>query len=190
MSGLEFILSSILLGVGLAMDAFSVSLANGLSEPDMKKKRMILMAGVYAFFQFSMPVIGWILVHSIIEVFNGLQKFIPWIALVILVLIGGKMILESLLHKSDEEDESLHISKGGVIIQGIATSIDALSAGLTFSDHNVFMALLASGIIGLITFIICMTGLLIGKKVGMSLSKGAAVLGGCILIVIGIKMIL
>ena len=81
---LIFIINSVLLGMGLAMDAFSVSLANGLNEPAMKKNRMSLIAGVFAFFQAAMPMIGWICVHTIMQVFKNFEKFIPWIALLLL----------------------------------------------------------------------------------------------------------
>ena len=77
----RFFFNSILLGVGLAMDAFSVSMANGLNEPTMKKNRMSMIAGVFAFFQFLMPMIGWICVHTIVQYFQMFEKFIPWIAL-------------------------------------------------------------------------------------------------------------
>lgn len=86
-----FFMNSVLLGVGLAMDAFSVSLANGMNEKNMKKSRMAYIAGVYAFFQFLMPMIGWICVHTIVQVFGQFQKFIPWIALILLLYIGGKL---------------------------------------------------------------------------------------------------
>ena len=91
-----FFINSILLGVGLAMDAFSVSLANGLKEPNMKKRRMCFMAGIYAFFQFAMPMIGWLCVHTIVEYFEKFELFVPWIALILLLYIGGKMIWEAL----------------------------------------------------------------------------------------------
>ena len=78
---LLFVLNSAALGVGLAMDAFSVSLANGLHEPEMRRSRMCKMAGVYAFFQYIMPMIGWVCVHTLAQKFHAFEKFIPWIAL-------------------------------------------------------------------------------------------------------------
>ena len=86
-----FFLTSIMLGVGLAMDAFSVSLANGMNEIKMKKPRMCGIAGTFAFFQFAMPMIGRVCVSTIAQIFTSFQKFIPWIALALLCLIGGKM---------------------------------------------------------------------------------------------------
>ena len=92
----RFFFNSILLGVGLAMDAFSVSMANGLNEPHMKKNRMCGIAGVFAFFQFLMPMIGWICVHTVVQYFKAFEKFIPWIALFLLLYIGGSMLMEGI----------------------------------------------------------------------------------------------
>ena len=102
-----FFVNSALLGVGLAMDAFSVSLANGMNEKKMKKSRMVYIAGVYAFFQFLMPMVGWICVHTIVQLFGQFQKCIPWIALILLLYIGGSMIWESV--KGEEEIEEVLI---------------------------------------------------------------------------------
>jgi len=94
--GVRFFVSSILLGVGLAMDAFSVSLANGLNEPAMKKKRMCAIAGVFAFFQAFMPMTGWLCVHTMLRYFKIFEPMIPWIALGLLAFIGGKMLVEGI----------------------------------------------------------------------------------------------
>ena len=102
---LFFVATSAALGVGLAMDAFSVSLANGLHEPYMKRNRIFAIAGVYAFFQYIMPMIGWICVHTIVEAFSQFRQFIPWIALLLLLYIGGKMILEGLEERKADEEE-------------------------------------------------------------------------------------
>ena len=184
-----FFLNSILLGVGLAMDAFSVSLANGLEEPNMKKSRMCFMAGIYAFFQFAMPMIGWICVHTIVVYFQRFELFIPWIALALLLFIGGKMIWEA-FHEEKEEtpEEGPVLTFATLILQGIATSIDALSVGFTIADYGLLMAFTASVIIAVVTFAICMTGLLIGKKEGSHLGSKATILGGLILIGIGIEI--
>ena len=182
-----FIINSILLGVGLAMDAFSVSLANGLNEPGMKKGRMSVIAGVFGIFQTLMPLIGWICVHTIVTVFTAFEKFIPWIALILLAYIGGKMILEGIRNKAGEEEES-RLGGGALLVQGVATSIDALSVGFAIAEHTTLMAVSASVIIGVVTFIICMCGLAIGKKFGMKLSGKASILGGVILILIGLEI--
>ena len=164
--GIRFFVSSILLGVGLAMDAFSVSLANGLNDPAMKKKRMCGIAGVFAFFQAFMPMTGWLLVHTMLRYFEKFQPFIPWIALFLLAFIGGKMLVEG-IRGEEEEVKKEKLTAWVLFIQGIATSIDALSAGLTLSEYgyNWAEALLACVIIGIVTFITCMIGVFIGKKV-------------------------
>ncbi len=191
---LIFFVNSVLLGVGLAMDAFSVSIANALSESQMKKSRMCFIAGVYAFFQFAMPMIGWICVHTIVEYFSKFEVLIPWIALALLLWIGGKMIWEA-VHGGEECDEAgeLEISAAKLtfatlMIQGVATSIDALSVGFTIADYGLLMALVASLIIAGVTFAICMTGLLIGKKAGDKLGAKATLAGGLILVGIGIEI--
>lgn len=184
---LSFFVNSILLGVGLAMDAFSVSIANALNEPSLRKMKMFFIAGVYGFFQFLMPVIGWFCVHEIKEYFIRFQIFIPWIALILLLYIGGKMIFEA-FHDDNEEFSAKVLTFSVLMVQGIATSIDALSVGFTIADYNFFAALLCSGIIALVTFIICMFGLLVGEKIGTKLNGKSTVIGGIILIGIGIEI--
>lgn len=184
-----FFFNSVLLGVGLAMDAFSVSMANGLNEPKMKSGRISLIAGCYGFFQFAMPMIGWICVHTIVVYFQKFEKFIPWIALILLLYIGGKMLIEGIKGDDDENsDTEKHLSFGTLIVQGIATSIDALSVGFTIADYGVLMAVAASVIIAVVTFGICIGGLIIGKTVGNIISNKATILGGVILIGIGIEI--
>ena len=182
-----FFFNSCLLGIGLAMDAFSVSLANGLNEPAMKKKRMGMIAGVFAVFQAIMPMIGWGCVHTMLQYFKVFEKFIPWIALVLLLFIGGKMILDG-IKNNEEELEETKLGMGALMLQGIATSIDALSVGFTIADYNVVMASVCAFIIAVVTFIICVVGLIIGKKFGMKISNRATIFGGCILIVIGMEI--
>ena len=186
---LIFFVNSVLLGVGLAMDAFSVSIANALSESSMKKSRMCFIAGVYAFFQFAMPMIGWICVHTIVEYFSKFEVLIPWIALALLLWIGGKMIWEAVHGEEDEAAEvTAKLTFATLMIQGVATSIDALSVGFTIADYGLLMALVASLIIAGVTFVICMTGLLIGKKAGDKLGAKATLFGGLILVGIGIEI--
>lgn len=184
-----FFFNSVLLGVGLAMDAFSVSMANGLNEPKMKSGRISLIAGCYGFFQFAMPMIGWICVHTIVVYFQKFEKFIPWIALILLLYIGGKMLIEGIKGDDDENsDTEKRLSFGTLIVQGIATSIDALSVGFTIADYGALMAVAASVIIAVVTFGICIGGLIIGKTVGNKISNKATILGGVILIGIGIEI--
>lgn len=186
---LLFVLNSILLGVGLAMDAFSVSLANGLNEPFMRKKKMCGIAGVFGFFQALMPMAGWVCVYTIIYYFKTFEKFVPWIALMLLVYIGGGMVLEGI--KNDEEKaEKTRLSVGTLFVQGIATSIDALSVGFTIAEYGFVMAFVCSIIIAVVTFIISYAGLIIGKKFGTKFSGRADILGGVILIFIGLEIFL
>lgn len=183
---LEFVITSVMLGVGLAMDAFSVSMANGLNEPCMKKKKMFGIAGTFAIFQMLMPLIGWICVHTIATHFTAFQKFIPWIALALLGYIGGKMIAES--KEECECGECTKLTFATLMVQGVATSIDALSVGFTISDYGFVMALVCSSIIAVVTFVICISGVIIGKTFGTKLAGKASVLGGVILIIIGLKI--
>ena len=190
-----FLINSIGLGAGLAMDAFSVCVANGLREPEMPVPRRIMMAGIYAFFQFAMPLIGWVCVHFIEEAFSAFRKFIPWIALLLLLYIGGGMIIEAFRSKKEtQEDESGEAKSAAVLpmktllIQGVATSIDALSVGFTISGYGAFEALLAALIIAAVTFVICRSGLKLGRVFGTKLERYAGLIGGTILIVIGLEI--
>ncbi|MCI6581935.1 MAG: manganese efflux pump MntP family protein [Oscillospiraceae bacterium] len=182
-----FFFNSVLLGVGLAMDAFSVSLANGLNEPDMKRSKICGIAGTFGFFQALMPVIGWICVHTVVQYFSAFEKLIPWIALVLLLFIGGKMLIEGIKNE-EEESEKSGVGFGALMVQGIATSIDALSVGFTISDYNLPMALVCAAVIAVVTFIISIAGLFIGRKFGTKLSNKAAILGGSILVFIGLEI--
>lgn len=183
----RFFVNSILLGTGLAMDAFSVSLANGLNEPRMKKARMSGIAGVFALFQFIMPMIGWICVHTITKYFSAFERCIPWIALILLSYIGGKMLLEGIKNK-ESADEKPAVGFAGLMVQGIATSIDALSVGFTIAGYTPLMALVCCLLIAIVTFIICFGGLIIGKKFGTKLAGKASILGGAILVFIGLEI--
>ena len=185
---LLFVFNSVLLGVGLAMDAFSVSMANGLNEPDMKKNKMCSVAGIFAFFQALMPMIGWICVHTVVQYFAAFEKFIPWIALILLCYIGGKMLWDGIKNKEEEAEESAGVGLSALLVQGVATSIDALSVGFTIADYGFIMAFVCALIIAAVTFVICMGGLVIGKTFGTKLSNKAAILGGVILIFIGIEI--
>ena len=196
---LMFYLTNILLGVALAIDAFSVSLANGLNEPCMRTRKLCLISGVFAIFQALMPFIGWILITTVLSWFEGLTVFIPWIALGLLGFIGVKMLIDGIKNKDCEDACSCgsKLGFGALLVQGIATSIDALSAGLNFGNYDAngafvpygwIDAILAATIIALVTFIICAIGVQLGKKMGTKLAGKAGILGGAILIVIGISI--
>ena len=228
--GYSFFLNSILLGIGLAMDAFSVSCANALREPCMRRRRMCGIAGVYAFFQFLMPMAGWLCVHTIEERFSRIQWVIPWIALGLLVWIGAGMLLEGIREEkkaatdsgsasgtqdatdpgsasgakaatdpgsasgaqktADSGNASSALTLPVLLLQGIATSIDALSTGFTIAEYQFLMAFTACLIIAAVTFVICMGGLVIGRKAGSRLSGKAGILGGVILIAIGLEIVI
>lgn len=182
-----FVFNSVLLGVGLAMDAFSVSLANGLNDPGMRPGRACGIAGVFGFFQALMPLLGWVCVHTVLQYFSALEVLIPWIALGLLGYIGGKMIYES-LRGGEETRSSRSLGPGALLMQGIATSIDALSVGFTIAEYGLLMALACAGIIAAVTFVICLAGLYIGRAAGTRLAGKAGLLGGCILIFIGLEI--
>ena len=186
--GVGFFITNIMLGVGLAMDAFSVSLANGLNEPCMKKRKMCGIAGVFAFFQALMPMIGWICVHTIVCYFKSFEKLIPWIALILLGYIGGKMLYEGIKSKDENPCEKPGVSFTALLVQGVATSIDALSVGFTIADYNLASALMAALVIAAVTFIICLCGLIIGRKAGTKMAGKAGIFGGAILIFIGLEI--
>ena len=183
----QFFLNSLLLGVGLAADAFTVSLANGLSEPKMRARRAAAIAGIFAFFQALMPLIGRLFVSSLAAAFSAFEYAIPWISLILLVFIGAKMIIESVKNKEDESEECGATLKA-LLIQGIATSIDALSVGFTIAEYSAPMAIVAAAIIAAVTFAICLGGVYIGKKFGTRLAGAAGILGGSVLIFIGVEI--
>lgn len=182
-----FLFNSILLGVGLAMDAFSVSLANGMRETAMRRSKMCAVAGVFAVFQALMPLIGWLCVHTVLQYFQVFEKLIPWIALALLGYIGGKMLREG-LHCQGEECCCGSVGLTTLLMQGVATSIDALSVGFTIAEYDAPMALLCAAIIAAVTFVICLGGLALGKRFGTVLAGRAGVMGGAILIFIGLEI--
>lgn len=187
--GFMFFFNNVLLGIGLAMDAFSVSMANGLNEPKMKTRRMCMIAGVFAGFQALMPMTGWICVHTVVQYFRAFERWIPWIALLLLVFIGGKMLLDG-IGGTDAEEEKTGVGIAALLVQGVATSIDALSVGFTIAEYSLLPAAVSALIIAAVTFAICFGGLAIGKKFGTALSGTAQILGGIILIIIGVEIFL
>ena len=181
-----FVLNSALLGFGLAMDAFSVSVANGLNAPGMSRGWRLAIPLTFAGFQFLMPVIGWFCVRTIAETFTAFQRAIPWIALALLGFIGGKMLVEGI--RGGGEEEALPLGVAALMMQGVATSIDALSVGFTIAHYGAAAALTSSGIIAAVTFAVCSAGLHLGRRFGSRLAGRATLLGGVILIGIGIEI--
>ena len=182
-----FFINAILLGSALSMDAFSISLANGLSNNKIETRRQIQIAGCFAFFQTIMPLIGWLCVHFLLDTFKAIQKYIPYMSLILLSLLGIKMIIESFKKTNEESDKDLFSFKT-LLIQAIATSIDALSVGFTIAEYTFYLAFIETIIIGIVTFFICMFGLKLGNKFKTKIKNKATMFGGLILIFIGIEI--
>lgn len=174
--------SIIFLAVGLAMDAFSVSITRGLTlKWDIKYA--LIIAIFFGGFQAIMPILGWI---SGLQLQSFISTFAPWIAFILLLAIGLKMIYESL---SDEVNGDAHtFSIKDILILSIATSIDAFAVGVTFAFLNTAI-LLPVLIIGIVTFILSFIGVYIGKNVGHFFENKIEILGGLILIAIGFKIL-
>lgn len=183
-------MTAIALGFGLAMDAFSVSLANGLHEPNMRWRRVLLIAGTFAIFQGLMPMLGWVAVHTVLEYFSVLGKFIPWIAFGLLAFIGIKMIVEGARGECECGECEDRLTFGLLMVQGIATSIDALSVGFAIAENSFFEALVSVAIISVLTLFICIAGILIGKVVGSKFAGKASIFGGIILVAIGLEILI
>ena len=185
------LLELFLLAVGLSMDAFAVSVCKGLSVRRGSMKQALTVGIWFGGFQALMPMLGWVCVHTVVGYFSAFERFIPWIALVLLCYIGGKMLIEGIRNRAGEdaeEEAAQGLSLGGLLMQGVATSIDALSVGFTIAEYDLSMALVSSLIIAVVTFCICMGGLILGKKAGTRLSGKASILGGVILIAIGLEI--
>ena len=199
---IELVISAIGLGAALAMDAFSVSLTNGLAEPCGTKRRALLIAGIFAGFQTAMPLLGWLLVSTVATWFEQVTPAIPYVGFGILLFIGGKMLVEGIREmlerkKARAAGEDVECPCAAerstlvaLLIQGVATSIDALSCGFDFADYVWYEALSASAIIGVLTLGICFAGVLIGRKFGTKLAEKATIFGGVILILIALKMLI
>lgn len=182
---IRLILISILLGFSLAMDAFSVSIANGLHEINMSKKKMTYMSFIFATFQALMPLIGWVCVHYLLKIFESFQVYIPIIALFLLLFIGSKMLYDGIRNKDNVVEDTKFTT---ILIQGVATSLDALSVGFTIGEYTFIYAIISILIIGVITFFICYFGVLLGKKFSNKFTNKASILGGSILIFIGLEI--
>ena len=169
------------------MDAFSVSMANGIREQKMSFAKACGIAAVFGVFQAMMPMIGWLLLNTVKQLFSGFEAFIPWIALGVLGYLGGKMLYEGIKSQSCPVVPA-KLGFGTLLLQGVGTSIDALSAGLLIESYKWDMALVATGIIGVVTFGFCVVGVCIGKKAGSCFSGKAGIVGGAILIIIGLEI--
>ena len=179
----KVIITSIFLGIGIAMDACAVSMANGLKENKMKLNKIIFIALMFGLFQGAMPLIGYLVGSQILTKFEWI---IPWAALGILGYLGGKMVYDGIKGEEEVDDKSLTFKI--IFIQAIATSIDALSVGFTISDYKLIEAFVCVGCVAVITFAICVAAVFIGKKFGTKLGNKAILIGGIILILIGLEI--
>lgn len=179
--------NSMLLGTGLAMDAFSVSLANGLNEPRMGACRMGLIAGVFAVFQALMPMTGWGFVHTIVEHFQFFQQILPWIALALLTYIGVGMVQEGRKGAAELGPKG-RLAFYMLLAQGGITSIDALSVGFAIAEYGMAKALACSLIIAAVTFFLCLIGIWLGRRFGLRFAGQAQVFGGGVLLFLGVEL--
>lgn len=176
------LISIVLVAIGVSMDAFAVAVGKGLNMKKLDYKWSFLIALFFGAFQALMPLLGWVLGGQFADYINGYDH---WIALILLAIIGGKMIYES--RDKDCEMKCKQNSIRELIVLSIATSIDALAVGLTFSlmDIDIY---LACSIIGIVTFGLSFLGVLIGNKFGCKHKSSAEIFGGAILIFIGFKI--
>lgn len=180
------IIELLLIAIGLSMDAFAVSVTNGLCYKNVKLKWTLGMGLCFGLFQGAMPTIGYFLGST----FAGfISRFDHYIALILLGFIGGKMLADGIKSRNESvEKTDLGMSLGLLLVQGVATSIDALAVGVSFAmlpDVNIVMA---AGFIAMITFILSIAAVFIGKKFGNLLNNKAQIVGGLILIGIGLKI--
>lgn len=176
----------LLIAVSLAMDAFAVSISNGVSVRGFGKKDALRQATYFGGFQFLMPIIGWVLGSSVKEY---IEAFDHWIAFILLLLIGVNMIYESLKGEEENDEGGSSLTNKILFFQAVATSIDALAVGISFAILNVNI-LKAGIIIGIVSFIISCIGAFAGKCLGNKMQAKAEIMGGIVLILIGVKILL
>lgn len=180
-------LELLLIGVGLSMDAFAVAICKGLGMRRINYRHMLIIALFFGGFQALMPFLGWLLGSRFARY---ITRYDHWIAFLLLLFIGGKMIWDT-LHEGGKEqdftDSSLDLKE--LLLMAIATSIDALAMGITFAFLSVKIGK-ASAIIGCTTFVISAIGVFIGNRFGARYKNKASLTGGIILILIGCKVLL
>lgn len=184
-----FFVNSILFGLGLAVDAFLISLSNGLNAPKLHLGKICAVAGVFALFQLIAPMLGWVCVHTVAVYFENFAQVAAWIAFAVLLYIGVKMLVEGFTKKTGQPE----VPKAGIaalLIQALITSVDALSVGFAVSDYTWEMALICSVIIAAITFCTYFSGFLIGRRFGVKIGGKAAICGGVIFILIGLEVLI
>lgn len=180
------IITIVLIAFGLSMDAFAVSVTNGATLKKAGIKEALRIGGFFGFFQALMPLLGWLMG---VKFQNYITRVDHWIAFLLLAVIGGKMVYETLTDKEEcDEDVEKTLDNKTLFMLAIATSIDALAVGVSFAFLEVSI-LNSIIIIGIITFVLCFIGVLIGKKCGELLKRNAELIGGIVLILIGIKIL-
>lgn len=185
----------ILIGFALAMDAVAVGMTDGMLEPEMRPAKMFAIAGAFGFFQFFMPVLGYGFGAAFAEIVG---KIAPYLSFALLGLIGGKMIIDGvreLRHGGEEKRERERLGAGKILLQAVATSIDALAVGVTLlaaetSRGLPFHAVFCAVVIGAVTLLLCVAAVFLGRKIGNKLSDKAELVGGAILIAIGIRLLI
>ncbi len=179
-------LSIILIATGLSADCFAVALSGGISIKNHFWQRRLCVAFSFGFFQAVMPVIGWLAGRTVVEF---IEDYDHWVAFILLVIVGGKMIWES-FRPERGQDKEVDIAKGILLLTlSIATSIDALAVGLSFAFLEINIGI-ASLTIGLIAFLFTIIGFVAGKKASRIIGKRAEVLGGLILLAIAFRILL
>ena len=183
------LLEILLIGIGLSMDAFAVAICKGLAMPDkVDRKGALLIALYFGVFQAVMPALGWLLGSQLARY---VTQMAPWIAFVLLAWIGGSMIRESLSKEEKEEAEMGAVSHKELLVLAVATSIDALAVGVTFSMLELAVSVGAAvALIGCTTFVISLGGVYVGNVFGARYKGKAEFVGGAILILIGVKILL
>lgn len=183
------LLEIFLIGIGLSMDAFAVAICKGLAMPDkVDRKGALLIALYFGVFQAVMPALGWLLGSQFARY---VTQMAPWIAFVLLAWIGGSMIRESLSKEEKEEEEMGAVSHKELLVLAVATSIDALAVGVTFSMLELAVSIGAAvALIGCTTFVISLGGVYVGNVFGAKYKGKAEFVGGAILILIGVKILL
>ena len=177
-----------LTGIALAMDAFAVSICKGIKMPRLRKSHIVIIAVFFGGFQMLMPLIGWLLGSQFVQY---ISKFDHWIAFALLAFIGVKMAIESFKHEEEECckcESKLDLKE--LVVLAIATSIDALAVGITFALYPDINILPSISIIGIVTFVICAGGVVIGHKFGAKFKSKAELLGGIVLVIIGLKLLI
>ncbi len=183
-----FYFSAAALGLGLAMDAFSLSLVNGLQAPKMSTGPIFRVAGIFALFQGLMPLLGYACVRGATARFVVLERFVPFAALFLLLFIGMKMMLQG--WTPPEQAPGRGPALFTLMAQGLAGSVDALSVGFTMATYPPSAAISGAAVIALVTFALCLVGVMIGRKFGTGLSGGATMVGGLLLILFAVKLFL